>query len=144
RLAAIGATQIMQHVDYVSWDQSTVGILSVLVFGAGTNYALLLISRYRDELKGEDSRRTAMARALGRTTESVSFSAATVIFGVLTLLLSAFPNTRGLGLACAIGIVIAVFFALVVLPAALVSFGRWIFWPRVPQVGDPSLVESNG
>ncbi|GGD10132.1 MMPL family transporter [Nocardioides daphniae] len=144
RLAAIGATQIMQHVDYVAWDQSTVGILSVLVFGAGTDYALLLISRYRDELKGHESRHVAMARALRRTFESVSFSAVTVVLGVLTLLLSAFPTTRGLGLACAIGIVIAASFALVVLPAALVVFGRWLFWPMTPKVGDAPLVESKG
>lgn len=144
RLAAIGATQVMQHIDAVAWDASTVGILSVLVFGAGTNYALLLISRYRDELKAIESRHTAMARALTRTAESVLFSATTVVLGVLTLTLSAIPNTRGLGVACAIGIVIAAAFALIVLPAALVLFGRWIFWPKVPRVGDSQLVDSNG
>ncbi|MBE7324528.1 MMPL family transporter [Nocardioides sp. Y6] len=144
RLAAITATQVMQHVDAVAWDASTVGILSVLVFGAGTNYALLLISRYRDELKIEEARHVAMARALTRTAESVLFSATTVVLGVLTLLLSATPTTRGLGLACGIGIVIAAAFALIVLPAALVLFGRWIFWPKVPKVGEPQLVDSNG
>jgi RND superfamily putative drug exporter len=128
----------------VAWDESTVGILSVLVFGAGTDYALLLISRYRDELKTTDSRHDAMARALSRTFEAVVSSATTVVLGLLTLLLSAIPTTRGLGLACAIGVVIAATFALVVLPAALVLFGRWVFWPRVPRVGDPVLVDSRG
>ncbi|QCX26141.1 MMPL family transporter [Nocardioides jishulii] len=144
RLAAISATQIMQNVDFVAWDQSTVGILSVLVFGAGTDYALLLISRYRDELKREESRHVAMARALRRTFESVAFSASTVVLGVLTLLLSVFPNTRGLGLACAIGVLIAATFAVVVLPAALVVFGRWLFWPMTPKVGDTQLVDGKG
>lgn len=144
RAAAIGATQVMQHFDHVAWDASTVGILSVLVFGAGTNYALLLISRYRDELKVHESRNVAMARALTRTAESVLFSATTVVLGVLTLMLSATPTTRGLGLACAIGIVIAAAFVLIVLPAAMVLFGRWIFWPKVPRVGDAQLVDLNG
>jgi RND superfamily putative drug exporter len=60
------------------------------------------------------------------------------------LLLSAIPTTRGLGLACAVGVVVAATFALVVLPAALVLFGRWVFWPRVPHVGDAVLVDSRG
>ena len=142
RLAAIVATNVLEATG-VAWDESTVGILSVLVFGAGTDYALLLISRYRDELKTTDSRHEAMAHALARTTEAVLSSATTVVLGLLTLLLSAIPTTRGLGLACAVGVVVAATFALVVLPAALVLFGRWVFWPKVPHVGDTVLVESN-
>ena len=141
RLSAIVATNVLQLTG-VAWDESTVGILSVLVFGAGTDYALLLISRYRDELKREESRHLAMARAVARTAEAVASSAVTVVLGLLTLLLSAIPTTRGLGLACAVGIVVAASFALVVLPAALVLFGRWVFWPRVPHVGDTVLVDS--
>jgi putative drug exporter of the RND superfamily len=141
QLAAVVATRVLAAVD-VLWDESTIGILSVLVFGAGTDYALLLISRYRDELKGVADRRVAMATAVRRTAEAVLSSAATVILGLLTLLLSLFPATRGLGLACAVGVVVAAGFALVVLPAALVVFGRWIFWPQVPRVGQSSLAES--
>ena len=142
RFAAILATNVLELTG-VAWDESTIGILSVLVFGAGTDYALLLISRYRDELKTTDSRHQAMARALTRTTEAVLSSSVTVVLGLLTLLLSAFPTTRGLGLACAVGVVVAATFALVVLPATLVLFGRWIFWPRVPHVGDTVLVDSH-
>ncbi len=142
RFAAIVATNVLEFTG-VAWDESTVGILSVLVFGAGTDYALLLISRYRDELKTTDSRHDAMARALARTTEAVLSSAVTVVLGLLTLLLSVIPTTRGLGLACAVGVVVAATFALVVLPAALVVFGRWVFWPRVPHVGDTVLVDSD-
>ncbi|HYF72877.1 MAG TPA: MMPL family transporter [Nocardioides sp.] len=141
RLAAVLATQVMAAVD-VAWDESTVGILSVLVFGAGTDYALLLISRYRDELRTQQSRHLAMAHALRRTAEAVLASATTVVLGLLTLLLSLTPTTRGLGLACAVGIVVAAGFVLVVLPAALVLFGRWVFWPRVPHVGETVMVES--
>jgi RND superfamily putative drug exporter len=141
RLAAVLATQALEVLG-VAWDESTVGILSVLVFGAGTDYALLLISRYRDELKAEPDRYAAMRRATRRTTEAVLSSAATVVVGLLTLTLSLFPTTRGLGIACAIGVVVAAAFALLVLPAALVVFGRWVFWPRVPHVGEPQLVDA--
>jgi RND superfamily putative drug exporter len=141
RLAAVLATRVLD-VFGVVWDPSTVGILSVLVFGAGTDYALLLISRYRDELRRFHDRREAMAKALARTAHAVMSSALTVVLGVLTLLLSAFPGTRGLGLASAVGIVVAAFFALVVLPATLVVFGRWIFWPKVPHEGEPALADT--
>ncbi len=143
RLAAVVATQALAGLG-VAWDESTVGILSVLVFGAGTDYALLLISRYRDELKATEDRYAAMRRATARTADAVLSSAATVVVGLLTLTLSLFPTTRGLGVACAIGVVIAAAFALLVLPAALVLFGRWVFWPRVPHLGDPQLVDGRG
>ena len=141
QLAGVVATHTLDAFD-VAWDESTVGILSVLVFGAGTDYALLLISRYRDELRTTQDRRAAMAHALRRTTEAVISSASTVVIGLLTLLLSLFPTTRGLGLASAVGVVVAAFAALVVLPAALVVFGRWIFWPKVPRVGQTGLADS--
>jgi RND superfamily putative drug exporter len=141
RVASVLATQVL-HAAHVAWDESTIGILSVLVFGAGTDYALLLISRYRDELRRHDDRREAMSFALRRTAEAVLSSATTVVVGVLTLLLSAFPTTRGLGLASAVGVAVAAFFVLVVLPAALVVFGRWVFWPRIPRVGQPSLADA--
>jgi RND superfamily putative drug exporter len=141
QLAGVLATRTLAAVD-VAWDESTVGILSVLVFGAGTDYALLLISRYRDELRREADRRSAMAQAVTRTAEAITASSVTVFVGLLTLLLSLFPATRGLGLACAVGVVVAAAFVMVVLPAALVVFGRWVFWPRVPQVGQAPIVDS--
>ncbi|MCE0487178.1 MMPL family transporter [Ornithinimicrobium sediminis] len=141
RFAGIMATNVLERVG-IPWDESTIGILSVLVFGAGTNYALLLISRYRDELKRHESRNEAMILALRRTAEAVFASSSTVFLGLLTLLLSVFPSTRGLGLACAVGILMAAGFALVVLPAVLVLFGRWVFWPLVPRVGQPALADS--
>ncbi|MGZ5400320.1 MAG: MMPL family transporter [Nocardioides sp.] len=141
RLAAVLATHGLAAFG-VAWDESTVGILSVLVFGAGTDYALLLISRYRDELRRHENRYAAMAAAVRGTAEAVLASSTTVVLGLLTLLLSVFPTTRGLGLACAIGIVVAASFALLVLPCALVLFGRWVFWPLVPRVGQDALVDS--
>src|SRR3546814_2889046 len=84
-----------------------------------------------------------MHLALRRTAEAVLTSAGTVVAGLLTLLLSLTPTTRGLGLACAVGIVVAATFVLVVLPATLVLFGRWIFWPIVPREGDAVLTETD-
>ncbi len=138
--AAVLATRTLAALS-VPWDESTTGILSVLVFGAGTNYALLLISRYRDELRSHEDRREAMAIALRRTSHAVLASATTVVLGVLSLSLSLVPTTRGLGIACAVGIVVAAVFALVALPATLVLFGRWVFWPKVPRVGSEGLAD---
>ena len=141
QVAAVAATRVLALVG-VPWDESTVGILSVLVFGAGTNYALLLISRYRDELRTHGDRHEAMALALRRAAEAVLFSASTVVVGVLCLLLSVFPTTRGLGLACAVGVLVAATGVLGVLPGALVALGRWVFWPQVPREGQQVLSES--
>ncbi|MFK5582968.1 MMPL family transporter [Serinicoccus sp. LYQ131] len=141
QVAASAATFVLAGVG-IPWDESTIGILSVLVFGAGTNYALLLISRYRDELRTHTSRHAAMAVALRRSSEAIIASGSTVVVGVLCLLLSVFPSTRGLGLACAVGILVAMLAVMVVLPGALVTFGRWIFWPQVPREGQAVLAES--
>ncbi|MEJ7647680.1 MAG: MMPL family transporter [Nakamurella sp.] len=141
RLASVLATRVLKGFG-IPWDESTIGILSVLVFGAGTNYALLLISRYRDELKVHEDRHEAMGLALKRAGEAIFSSAGTVFVGLLMLLLSAFPSTRGLGLACAVGVLIAAIFVLVVLPAFLSLFGRWVFWPKVPRQGQSVLADS--
>ncbi|MEV6693006.1 MMPL family transporter [Micromonospora sp. NPDC051196] len=111
------------------------GIASVLVFGAATNYALLLIARYREELRREEDRFAAMRAALRRTAEPILASGGTVMLGVLTLLLSQQETNRALAVACATGILLAMASALLVLPAALVLLGRRLFWPFVPTVG---------
>ena len=113
------------------------GIISVLVFGAGTNYALLLISRYREELATTDDHRTALARAVQGTAPAILASNVTVVLSLLTLLLAVMPNTRGLGLAAAIGLAIALVFGLVLLPAVLAVCGRRIFWPFIPRPDRP-------
>ena len=116
-------------------DGSTGGILSVLVFGAGTNYALLLIARYREELRVRDDRREAMVVAWRGSAPAILASGGTVALGLLTLLLADQTTIESLGFACAVGIVIAVAFALLVLPAAMVVCGRGLFWPFVPRAG---------
>ncbi|MGW5561364.1 MMPL family transporter [Micromonospora sp. NPDC003944] len=113
------------------------GIASVLVFGAATDYALLLIARYREELRREEDRFAAMRAALRRTAEPILASGGTVVLGVLTLLLSEQETNRALAVACATGVLFAMLSALFVLPAVLVLFGRGLFWPFVPRVGGP-------
>jgi len=124
----------------VPLDASVTGILSVLVFGAGTNYALLLIARYRDELRLHESRRDAMRRALRGAGPAIIASGSTVALALSTLLFAELAGNRALGLACAVGIVVAMIFALFVLPAALLLFGRGLFWPYVPRFGSPDAI----
>lgn len=124
----------------VELDASVTGILSVLVFGAGTNYALLLIARYRDELRLAEDRREAMRRAVRGAGPAIIASGSTVALALATLLLGELSGNRALGLACAVGVIVAMAFALLVLPAALVLFGRWLFWPYVPRFGSPDAI----
>ena len=116
-------------------DGSVTGILSVLVFGAGTNYALLLIARYREELLRNEDRHVAMAAALRGAGPAIIASGSTVTLALLTLTLAELGGNRALGLVCATGIVIAMIAALVFLPASLVVFGRGLFWPFIPKLG---------
>ncbi|MGM1017447.1 MAG: MMPL family transporter [Actinomycetota bacterium] len=111
------------------------GIVTVLVFGAGTNYALLLISRYREQLSSDPDHRTALASAWRATLPAILASNVTVVLSLLTLVLAVVPGTRGLGIACALGLVIAVAAVLLVLPPALAVCGRGVFWPFVPRPG---------
>jgi RND superfamily putative drug exporter len=112
------------------------GILSVLVLGAATDYALLLIARYREELHHHDSRFDSMKIALRGVFEPILASGSTVIAGLLVLLLSQLSGNRGLGPVGAIGIASAMITVLTFLPALLVVFGRWIFWPKIPRFDD--------
>ncbi|RIX27877.1 MMPL family transporter [Amnibacterium setariae] len=114
-------------------DASVSGIQSVLVFGAGTNYALLLISRYREELRRRDDPHDAMRAAVRAAGPTIAASGGTVALSLLTLLLGELSGNRALGLACAIGVAIAILAAVLWLPAALVVFGRRLFWPFVPR-----------
>ena len=111
------------------------GILTVLVFGAGTDYALLLVARYREELRRHADRHEAMAIALHRAGPAILASAATVIAGMLCLLAAEMNSTRGLGPVSAIGIGVGLLAMITLLPALLVIGGRWMFWPRRPTMG---------
>ncbi|KRF32705.1 MMPL family transporter [Yonghaparkia sp. Soil809] len=134
------AARLVADAAGITLDGSVTGILSVLVFGAGTNYALLLIARYRDELRLHQDRREAMAVALRGAGPAIIASGSTVALALATLLFGELSGNRSLGLAGAVGIVVAMAYALLVLPAALVLFGRWLFWPLVPRYGTPDTI----
>jgi putative drug exporter of the RND superfamily len=111
------------------------GILLVLVFGAGTDYALLLTARYREELRRHEDRHEAMAVALRRAGPAIIASAGTVIVSLLTLTIAELASTKSLGPVLAIGVVVALAAMMTLLPAMLVIVGRWVFWPVKPAYG---------
>jgi RND superfamily putative drug exporter len=108
-------------------------IMSVLVLGAGTDYALLLVSRYREELHRNADKHAAMQTALRSAGPTIFASAATVIAALLCLLIAKVNGTSGLGPIAAIGIACAALSMLTLLPALLTIFGRRAFWPFVPH-----------
>jgi RND superfamily putative drug exporter len=116
-------------------------ILTVLVFGAGTDYALLLTARYREELRRHADRHQAMAVALGRAGPAIIASGSTVILSLLTLLVAELASTKSLGPVMAIGVAVGLCAMLTLLPALLVIFGRWVFWPRRPTLGSAEPTE---
>ena len=140
----VGAVGIAQGVVYLlaknldlTVNGQSQGILSVLVLGAGVDYALLLVARYREELHNYEDRHEAMAHALHRAAPAILASGATVIIGLLCLTLAQMNSTASLGPVGAAGIACALLVMLVMLPALLVVVGRWIFWPFVPRFGAP-------
>ncbi|MGH2839225.1 MAG: MMPL family transporter [Solirubrobacteraceae bacterium] len=120
------------------------GILSVLVLGAGTDYALLLVSRYREELRKTEDKHTAMTRALGTAGPAIFASGMTVIAALLCLTIAELNGTAGLGPIGAMGIAVAVIAMLTLLPALLVIFGRRAFWPFIPRFGKEGSDETHG
>jgi putative drug exporter of the RND superfamily len=115
----------------------SVGILEVLVFGASTDYALLIVARYREELRRHDRRHPAMAEALRRAGPAIIASAATVVVALLTLSVAELNSTKSLGPVLAIGVAVGMFVMITLLPALMVTFPRGVFWPYRPTYGSP-------
>jgi putative drug exporter of the RND superfamily len=116
------------------------GILFILVVGAATDYSLLLVARYREELRRVQAPHVAMARAWRASLPPIAASAGTVIAGLLCLLLSDLSSTASLGPVATIGIAAAFLASLTLLPALLLvggRFARFIFWPRTPRPAGP-------
>jgi putative drug exporter of the RND superfamily len=127
---------LTQHASLTVNGQSE-GILVVLVIGASTDYALLLIARYREELRRHTDRHAAMAVALRRAGPAIIASGLTVVAGMLVLLAAESNDISGLGPVAAVGIAVGLIAMITLLPAVLVIFGRWIFWPVRPGYGTP-------
>ncbi|MEU7660732.1 MMPL family transporter [Streptomyces lincolnensis] len=116
------------------------GIMTILVFGAGTDYALLLVSRYREELRRIERPYDAMVAALKGCGPAVLASSGTVAAGLLCLLAADLNSSRGMGPLGTVGILVALFAMLTLLPALLVLLGRRVFWPLVPRYGSTPKV----
>jgi RND superfamily putative drug exporter len=127
---------LTQHANLTVNGQSE-GILVVLVIGASTDYALLLIARYREELRRHTDRHEAMAVALRRAGPAIIASGLTVVAGMLCLLAAESNDISGLGPVAAVGIAVGLVAMVTLLPAVLVICGRWIFWPVRPGYGTP-------
>ena len=142
-----GASLAVYHLaaaGVLDLDGQSQGILFILVVGAATDYSLLLVARYREELTRHESVYTAMRIAWRRSLEPISASAGTVIAGLMCLLLSDLSSNASLGPVSAIGIASAYLAALTLLPALLLMTGRrsrLIFWPRVPRVAPAGAVD---
>ncbi|MGQ5262443.1 MMPL family transporter [Micromonospora sp. ZYX-F-536] len=124
---------LLADADVLKLNGQAQGILTVLVFGAGTDYALLLIARYREELHRHDRPWDAMRTAWKGAAPAIIASGGTVIVSLLCLLLSSLNSNRALGPVAAIGIAATLLVMLTFLPALLVLGGRWAFWPRRPR-----------
>ncbi|MGJ5832215.1 MMPL family transporter [Streptomyces ossamyceticus] len=150
-LGAVFALGLACAVVYALADRGVVrvdgqvqGILSILVIGAATDYALLLTARFREELAARTDRFTAMREALRQSWGAIVASAATVALGLLALLLSDLTNNRALGPVGAIGIGCAVLATLTFLPAVLVALGRAAYWPAKPAARPASASTGEG
>lgn len=119
-------------------DGQVQGILSILVIGAATDYALLLTARHREELAVRSDAYAALRAAVRRSAGAILASAATVAFGLLALLLSDLTNNRALGPVGAIGIAGSVLAVLTFLPAVLMLLGRSVYWPAKPEIAAPA------
>ena len=116
----------------------------MLVFGAGTDYALLMVSRYREELRRHEDKHDAVRVALHRTSPVILASGATVMAALLTLSLAEVNGTAGLGPIGALGVGLAMVSMLTMLPALLTLFGRRAFWPFIPRFGSQGPDETHG
>lgn len=128
RVAALIAETILLATGF-SYDGSTGGIISVLVFGAGANYALLFTSRYRDELQQRENKLDALTAAWKGSFPAILASNLTVVGALLMLLFVDSPAIRNLGASGPIGLLVA-------LPAVNAIVPRWIFWPSIPKPTD--------
>ncbi|MBP38756.1 MAG: MMPL family transporter [Dehalococcoidia bacterium] len=117
-------------------------IMSVLVFGSGTNYALFIVSRYREELVLNSNKWSSMRTTMSNVGPSIAGSAGTTIVAMFALTFASFGSFRSLGPMLAVAIFVVLLSGLFVMPAAIALFGKWVFWPR-PLI-QQSSIDTNG
>ncbi len=134
-MAAMALIYLLAKYAGLTVNAQSQAILGVLVFGAGTDYALLLVARYREELRRHEDRHEAMAFALHRAGPAILASGSTVVMGMLVLMFASMNSTAGMGPVVAIGVAVGVAVMLTLLPALLVIAPRWVHWPVHPDFG---------
>jgi RND superfamily putative drug exporter len=134
-MVSAGVVYLLARYADLTVNGQSQAILTILVIGAGTDYALLLVARFREELRRHDDRHEAMAFALHRAAPAILASAATVVVGMLCLSFADLNSTAGLGPVLAVGVAVTFLVMVTLLPALLVIFGRWMFWPKRPMFG---------
>jgi RND superfamily putative drug exporter len=132
-LIATGAVYGLVQADLTTVSGQSTAILIVLMFGSGTDYCLLIVSRFRDELRHSSDVEAAMQRAATHTGPAIFASGAIVVAAMLVLSLADFNATREMGPLLALGIVVMVGCGITLLPALLAAFGRRAFWPAIPR-----------
>jgi RND superfamily putative drug exporter len=131
-----GILALLANAFDVTLSGQATSLMVILLFGAGTDYGLLLISRYREDLRREPDARTALATALGETWEAIAASGLTVTLAVLTLLFAQYGDYRSFAPVLGLGVFVTLIAGLTLMPALLALLGRRAFWPRVPKEGD--------
>lgn len=135
-LLSMAAAYALVRLFDVTVNQQTSAVLTILAFGIGTDYALLIVSRYRQELGMHAAPARAMVLALRRTTAALLTSGLTVTAGLLCLLFADMNNTSGMAVVGAVAVLCTMLAMLTFFPAVLVLLGRGVFWPRIPRLGE--------
>lgn len=138
-----GVAALTTDIGVTVTGQST-AIMSVLVLGAGTDYALLVVSRYREELRHHENRHDALRLAMASAGPAVFASGLTVVAGLLTLMVASVEGTAGLGPLGAIGVAVAMLAMLTLLPAFFAVLPRGVFWPKTPKPGQAGADSTHG
>ena len=147
-LMALGLSSMVIYFlakeDVISLNGQTAGIMPVLVLGAGTDYALLLVARYREELHNYPNRFDAMIVAWRGAVPAIVASAATVMLGLGCLIFSSLESNETLAPAGVISIACTLLLSITFLPVLLALAGRWVFWPRKPKLDQTVDLTSHG
>ena len=128
---------IGEHLAGISVNGEAAGLVTVLLFGAGTDYTLFIISRYRTELTRQADPYAAMRAALHGVAEVILASGGVVLLATLTLLLAQSGTYHDFGVALSTAVAVILIAGLTLIPSLLVAFRRAAFWPAVPRMGDP-------
>jgi RND superfamily putative drug exporter len=142
-LLSMGAVYVVARALDLTVSTQSSSIMVVMVFGAGTDYALLLVARYREQLRRHDDPHAAMRSALGGVGPAILASGGTVALGLACLFVAEMNDISGIGVIGAIGIVATLLTMLTLFPAVLVALGRKVFWPRVPAFGSTAPAGRN-